>query len=146
MLTGSCLCKSVSYKIANTPSNCNYCLCSVCRRLTGSAMAAYGAVQRSDFAWANGEGLLHTYQQNELSNRVFCSKCGSCVVSHHDLAPDFYFVSLGCLDSHNEIDIEYQQFVASKAEWVNLDPTIEQCEAYPEWVFERYSKKSDSSI
>ena len=105
-------------------------------------MGAYGAILRENFKWTNGEALLKTYQQNESSNRMFCSTCGSCVVSFHDLAPEYLYLSLGCLDSHDNIDIEYQQFTASKAKWVKLDPGIDQYEEYPKWIYERYAKKT----
>ncbi len=142
MTSGSCLCGALSYRIVNAPTDCNNCYCSICRKLTGSVAGAYGAVLRADFTWLDGEELIKTFSHNASSHRVFCSNCGSCVLSHHDLAPDYFYLSLGCLDSDAGIKIEYQQFTGSKAQWAKLDPTLDQCENYPSWVFEKFSKRT----
>ena len=142
MNSGSCLCKSVTYRISAVPSDCSYCYCSVCRKLSGGAMGAYGAVRRDQFEWASGEALLKTYAQNKQSKRLFCSNCGSCVLSYHDLAPDFYYLSLGCLDSDQSIEIKYQQFTASKVDWVKLDASVEQYDRYPKWIVEKHMKST----
>ena len=105
-------------------------------------MGAYGAVRRDQFEWASGEALLKTYAQNKQSKRLFCSNCGSCVLSYHDLAPDFYYLSLGCLDSDQSIKIKYQQFTASKVDWVKLDASVEQYDRYPKWIVEKHMKST----
>jgi len=142
MNRGSCLCESVTYRISTAPSDCCYCYCSVCRKLSGGAMGAYGTVRRDQFEWTSGEGLLKTYAQTEQSNGLFCSNCGSYVLSCHDLAPDYLYLSLGCLDSDQGIEIKYQQFTASKADWVKLDAAVEQYERFPKWIVKKYMKSS----
>ena len=72
---------------------------------------------------------------------MFCSKCGSFLAGTHDLDPENIFISLGSLDSNADIEIQYQQFISSRAEWVNLDKNIKLHEEWPEWVYEKIGGK-----
>lgn len=140
MIQGSCQCKSIRYEVSTAPIDCCYCHCSVCRKLTGSSRGTYGTIARSKFTWLAGENLLQTYQQNKFLRRKFCSSCGSFMISLHDLDPSNIFISLGCLDSVDNINIDYQQFVDSKANWVSLDKSVKQHSDWPEWVLAKIDK------
>lgn len=100
--------------------------------LTGSGMGAHGTVQRENFNWVAGEDLIKCYAQNESCDRFFCSVCGYYILSTHKLDPANYFLSLGCLELSQDIEIEYQQFVASKADWAKLDPYIPKHNSWPD--------------
>ena len=84
--------------------------------------------------------MLRSYQQNKSLARKFCSVCGSYVASLHDLDPSNIFLSLGCLELDDNIGIEYQQFVDSKANWLSLDLNVEQHANWPEWVLKKIEK------
>jgi len=135
--TGSCQCRAIQYKISEKPFDCCFCHCSICRRLTGSAAGSYGTLSSYNFHWLKGESLLSSYKQNERLIRQFCSQCGSPIVSHHSLAPDQCFISLGSLDSDHGVSIEYQQFVASKANWSSVNEGIRQHQEWPQWVYDK---------
>lgn len=139
MLTGMCVCNQVSFQLSKLPTDCCYCCCSVCRRLTGSAMGAYGKIAKTDFAWVSGTEKLNTYMQNENLERMFCSNCSSTLLSVHALNKKFVYLSLGCLVSSAELEIEYQQFVKSKACWFTPNPELKCFEAYPPWIQEAIS-------
>jgi len=131
--TGSCQCRQVEFKINSKPKSACYCYCSICRRLTGSEKGAYASVEKDAFTWLKGEEKLVRFNQNENLVRAFCSGCGSFLVSVHRLVPNLIFISLGAMDSELELEIEYQQFVASKANWSNVDPNIKQYDEWPPW-------------
>lgn len=138
---GSCQCNAIRYEFHGAPFNCCYCYCSICRKLTGSAMGSYGTVEKERFRWVEGEGLLGVYEQNKSLKRMFCSQCGSFIAGTHKLDPANIFISLGCLESDEQVEIEYQQFVNSKANWVQLDETIQMHKEWPAWVYEKVGKK-----
>lgn len=72
---------------------------------------------------------------------MFCSICGSFLAGTHDLDSANIFISLGSLDSTADIEIQYQQFVCSRAEWVKLDKSIKFHDEWPEWVYEKIGRK-----
>jgi hypothetical protein len=113
-------------------SDGSFCHCSKCRKLTGSAVAAYGAVNKSDFVWVKGERNLTHYVSGTNSSRKFCRKCGAFLLSEHLLEPDFLFIYLGSLDSDDELDIEYHQYVGSKARWYMIDDNLVKYQAWPD--------------
>jgi len=104
-------------------------------------MGTYGTVPKEHFEWVEGESLLSTYQQNRSLKRMFCSVCGSFIAGTHDLDPTNIFISLGSLDSEIDFEIEYQQFINSRAKWVRLDRSIKPHNEWPEWVYDKVGKK-----
>lgn len=133
MHRGTCLCESVRYTIKCEPRDCCYCHCSVCRRLTGSAMSACGTVDVLDFTWTRGEDAISTYAQNNSINRLFCSKCGSYLATTHAKAPGQTFIALGCLDATVECEPEFHQFAGSKAKWCKIQTELPQFEGWADW-------------
>ena len=73
---------------------------------------------------------------------MFCSVCGSSIAATHDLDTANIYISLGCLEPEIDIDIQYQQFVKSKASWVELDTSIRLHDEWLDWVYERIGKTS----
>ena len=134
MITGTCACTQASFQLNKTPTECCYCCCSICRRLTGSAMGAYGKIAKVDFTWLTGVESLNSFMQNENLRRVFYSKCGTTLSSIHALNKNDIYISLGCLDSSEHLKIEYQQFVNSKAEWFIPNSELASYESWPPWI------------
>ena len=104
-------------------------------------MGSYGTIPKEYFRWVEGEELLTIYQQNKSLKRLFCSVCGSFIAGTHDLDPANIFLSLGCLDSEIDLEIQYQQFIDSKASWVSLDKSIKLHDQWPDWVYETFGNK-----
>ena len=103
-------------------------------------MGVYGTVAQASFEWLRGEGLVSVYQQTDSTNRMFCSQCGSNLISTHTLTPSQVYVSLGSLDDTAGIKIKYQQFTASKAAWTKLDSQILSFVEWPDWVAKHINK------
>ena len=137
MTQGKCLCGSIQYSISMQPYDCCYCHCSVCRKLTGSDKGVYGTVAKHSLVWETGQALIKEYKQSQQTTRMFCSTCGSYLASTHTLTPDLIYLSLGCLESDDIKQINYQQFTASKASWVTVRGDIPAHEDWPDWM-EKY--------
>lgn len=78
-VTGSCLCKSVSYEITDNLGVFQYCHCSRCRKFTGSAHAANLLVSPDHFKWLTGQGYIGRFEPEDAKHFAtsFCTKCGS---------------------------------------------------------------------
>ena len=117
MVQGKCLCGQTCFEISQALEDVSYCHCSICRKASGSAFAAYGATLIENFKWLYGENLLSKFEVSNVLSKQFCSHCGSTLVTYHLSEPDVYHVSLGCLNDDVEVKPEYHQFVGSKANW-----------------------------
>jgi hypothetical protein len=100
--------------------------------LTGSSYGTYGTVAKHHFRWTAGKELLGTYAQNEQMRRLFCTACGSYLITLYELASEDVYLSLGCLENDENIKIAYQQFVGSKASWTTINQSILQHYEWPE--------------
>lgn len=130
MITGACLCGQVSFEVHGGFSEASLCHCSICRRATGSGFGAYGEVKEDHLVWPQGKALLGEYRVSDLLRKFFCKNCGSTIATHHQSWPEYYYLSLGCLDGNPDVEIEYHQFVDSKASWVKIGDELAQ---YAEW-------------
>jgi len=77
VLEGSCLCGGVRFELTGDFKPRSFCHCASCKRLSGGAGTANGAVRSDSVRIVEGEELLRTYQPNEGSAKTFCSRCGS---------------------------------------------------------------------
>ncbi|MBX2837679.1 MAG: GFA family protein [Gammaproteobacteria bacterium] len=128
---GSCLCKKIRYRCAAELSGCCYCHCSICRKLTGAAFAAYGGISKDYFDWVSGEELLATFSPTPDTKRFSCSVCGSFLVTTHVDDPEYIFISLGSLDGEPNIEMQYHQFTKSKVKWCVIDDRLKKYSAWP---------------
>lgn len=78
-VTGSCLCKRVTYEVTGNLGIFQYCYCSRCRKITGSAHASNLFVSRKDFRWLSGAEHVGRYEPAEAKHFAtsFCKYCGS---------------------------------------------------------------------
>jgi len=132
MITGSCLCGNIKFASDDNISDASLCHCSICRKSTGSAFAAYGGVALENFKWVQGKNQLKVFSATSLLTKYFCTNCGSTLASTHQSWPEYIYISLGCLDEHAAINLEYHQFVASKANWETINDEIRQFDEWPE--------------
>ena len=129
---GSCLCGKIQYGLDSTLSDCCYCHCSICRKLTGAAFAAYGGVHKKDFQWLSGEELLMEFSPTSDTKRYCCSVCGSFLATTHVDDPNDIFVSLGTLDGEQDIKIRYHQFTKSQVKWCVIADKLKRYSDWPE--------------
>ena len=130
-MLGHCLCASIEFETDGALTDFSLCHCSICRKVTGSAFAAYASVVIEDLNRRRGEELLKKFSLNEQFSKYFCSRCGSTLMTFHSQVPGYYHLSLGNLDDDANIAIEYHQFVDSKASWHSIDDGLSQYSGWP---------------
>ena len=115
---GSCLCKTVRYRITGDVVNFQYCHCSRCRKFTGSAHAANLFTRPADLEWLQGEDVLGSYllEGDPQFPTAFCSTCGSAMPSMSSTGR-FWVVPAGSLDTDPEVAPRRSIFWGSRAPW-----------------------------
>lgn len=115
---GRCLCGQVGYEISGNIGIFQYCHCSRCRRVTGSAHCANLMVSPDQFRWLQGEDQVATYLPPDTRHfaTAFCKCCGSNLpwLSKSGKA---VIVPAGSLDEHPDIEPSQNVFFASRAAW-----------------------------
>jgi len=120
MLTGSCLCGSVRYRIAGKIGPAGFCHCSQCRRANGSAFAANAPVRTRYFEITAGSELLSEFESSPGKFRAFCSRCGSPMYSRREDTPESRNIRLGSLEQDPERRPAAHVWVGSKAPWFEI--------------------------
>jgi hypothetical protein len=126
MYKGSCLCGSAKYEVRGKLSTFTYCHCTRCRKASGSAFAANATVAESAFGFVTGMSALNTYSTAAGVHRVFCSTCGSPIISRRDAVPGVVRLRLGTLDTPIFERPMGHYFVASKANWHEIQDSLSQ--------------------
>lgn len=125
MYTGSCLCGEIRYE-ADEIGPAVYCHCLRCRKASGSAFAANALVDADKFRFVQGEPLLNIFSTTAGVHRLFCSQCGSPIISRRDSLPESVRLRLGTLDSPPPAPPQAHIFVASKADWYCIADDLPQ--------------------
>jgi hypothetical protein len=131
MHQGSCLCGTVKYEVRGNLGDGIFCHCSRCRKASGSAFASNVAVPSQDFVWVEGEQALTTFSTPEGVHRLFCSRCGSPIITRRDAFPDTVRLRLGTLDTPLSTGPQAHVFVGSKADWYEIHDELPQHVARP---------------
>ena len=130
MYLGSCLCGKVKFTIANKVNDIVYCHCSLCRKAQGNAFATNGNVDADKFKFLSGEDNLTTYQYTDTQTKLFCSTCGSPIMSKNSSNPDIVRIRLGTIVSDIHESPEAHIFVSSKANWEDISDSLPQYDGY----------------
>ena len=77
MIKGSCLCGDVTYKFTGPIKVFQYCHCTRCQKITGSAHAANIIIDPKQFEWLTGEEQVGRFELPEAKYFAssFCKKC-----------------------------------------------------------------------
>ncbi|HEX6833673.1 MAG TPA: GFA family protein [Rudaea sp.] len=130
LLTGSCLCGAVEYRVADAFGYAYHCHCSQCRRATGSAFKAFAGIERGQLRVVRGEERLLRFGDGESAHDVRCVVCGSLLYSVvRDGA--YVHVTLGTLADAPTIRPSAHLFVASKAPWFAITDDLPQYDGFP---------------
>ncbi len=78
-LFGECLCGKVSWSMFGPFDFFGLCQCSLCRKLTGSALASNIFVKFDQFEWISGKENIFNFDMPKPSNFISasCKTCGS---------------------------------------------------------------------
>jgi hypothetical protein len=131
VITGSCLCGAIRYRIVVEPERAHNCYCGRCRKVHGAAFASNLFVDRESFKWVQGEELLRSFRPPETERflHVFCTNCGSSMPALHP-ARETVVVPMGSLDCDPGIAPQAHIFVDSKASWVTIRDDLPQYERH----------------
>jgi len=123
-LTGTCLCRAVSYEVADDFVYAANCHCFNCRRTTGSAFKPFAGIETDKFRLTDGDDRLLIYG-DEAGHDAHCSKCGSLLYS---LVRDgaYVHVAMGTLVDDPTIRPTAHIFVGSKAKWFTITDDLPQ--------------------
>lgn len=131
MYKGGCLCGGIRFEISGEISNIVCCHCSECRKAQGSAFATNGVVNEASFHILVGENLLTSYEPTPGYEKLFCSRCGSPIISKSTKKPGVVRVRLGAIESDITERPMAHIFVGSKANWEEICGSIPQFEGFP---------------
>ena len=106
-ITGGCLCAGVRLSARGEPLRVGLCHCMDCRRHGGSLFQA-AAIYPVDAVAISGETSAY-------EGRHFCPVCGSSVFGR---SGDEFEVSLGCLDTPNQLEPAYELWTIRRERWV----------------------------
>lgn len=128
MITGSCLCGTVSWQFDGKMGSMTHCHCSMCRKAHGAPFATYVDTETEHFSWLSGEDCIVPYAASPEYVRAFCGNCGS-VVSW-STGKESIAIPVGCLDNDPGIRPTEHIFVDSKAPWHVIEDELPKFDAY----------------
>lgn len=115
---GSCLCGEVKYEFSGATKVFQYCHCSRCQKITGSAHASNIIIDPKQFIWLSGESNVGRYELPDAKYFAssFCKKCGSSLpwLTQSGTA---MIVPAGTLDDDPKVKPQHNIFYADKACW-----------------------------
>ena len=128
-IKGGCLCGKVRYKITGPLFAADHCHCSMCRRQHGAAFSTYANFNPGDFKWVSGEDHVKVYETLEGAGWCFCSECGSSLAGTEK--GRVTTVTLGTVEGDPGVRPESHIFVASMAQWHEINDDLPQFDERP---------------
>lgn len=131
-IQGSCFCGEVSYQITGNLGIFQYCHCSRCRKVTGSAHCANLMVAPDQFSWLQGEAMVSTYEPEQTRHfaTAFCKRCGG-NLPWRSKSGKAVIVPAGSLDEHPQIEPQQNVFFGSRAPWYQPASALPEYEELP---------------
>ncbi len=129
-LTGTCMCRAVSYRVADEFGYAMNCHCSNCRRTTGSAFKPFAGIECSRLQIVEGSGNLLIVGESHAHD-AHCKGCGSLLYSVVRNG-EFVHVAMGTLVDAPAIRPSAHIFVGSKAAWFTITDDLPQYDEFPE--------------
>ena len=104
----------------------------MCRKAHGAAFRTRAAVRSSDFTWLTGEELTTSYESSKGEFRIFCSVCGSNLITEFERDKNWIGFPLGTLDDDPKVKAECHVMVGSKAPWHDITDNLKQWLEFPD--------------
>lgn len=130
--TGSCLCGDVHYQYQGDPLVFQYCHCSRCRKITGSAHGSNIIVTPDQFQWTKGEEMVGRYELPEAKHFsvCFCKTCGS-NLPWLTQSGKAVVIPAGTLDDDPQAKPKHNIYMASKACWYDSPEELPKYDELP---------------
>jgi hypothetical protein len=104
----------VTIEAQGAPLDMGYCHCEACRRYSGAPLAAFTLWKPETVKVTKGEELLGRFKSSEMSDRRYCTKCGShIIVDHPSLGLTDIRAVLPTLDFKPSVHLNYEEAVLS---------------------------------
>ena len=131
-ISGSCLCGEVTYEFTGPVKVFQYCHCTRCQKVTGTAHASNIIIDPSNFNWTKGEERVGRYELPDAKYFAssFCKNCGSTLpwITQSKTA---MIVPAGTLDEDPEARPKHNIFFADKACWYDDVTSLVKHDALP---------------
>ncbi|RFU49778.1 GFA family protein [Paraburkholderia sp. DHOC27] len=112
--TGGCACHAVRFRVTAKPRRVSLCHCMTCRRMHGSAFAAFAMFARDAVEFS---GPLQAWQSSPEKRRYFCPTCGS-VAYMEEVGNDEVDIPLGAFDQPGLYEPTYELWCCHKEPWL----------------------------
>lgn len=123
MLTGSCLCGAVQFKLTGPLRDAGACHCTQCRKQSGHVWAS-AEVDNADIEIS---GQPRWFAASDTARRGFCPTCGSFLFWQAN-GSDEIGVALGAIDGPTGITAFRHIFTANKGDYYAIasgEPCVE---------------------
>lgn len=128
MLSGRCLCGTVTYQVADAFLYALNCHCSDCQRATGSAFKPLAGIERDKLRLVTGSDRLMVRGQ-PVNHDARCAACGSLLYSVVADGARVHII-LGTLTDTPSRTPECHIFVGSKAAWYTIADDLPQYDGH----------------
>ena len=117
-ISGSCLCGEVKYEFTGPTKVFQYCHCTRCQKITGTAHASNIIIDPVHFKWTMGESNVGRYELPEAKHFAssFCKTCGS-TLPWITQSKKAMIIPAGTLDNDPKVKPIHNIFYADKACW-----------------------------
>jgi len=116
-LTGGCLCGTVRYRLASSPTDAGWCHCRTCQLNSGSPAMAFATVPTVDFVIESGADAIGHTPSSNTGERWFCRSCGTPLLMRDKAGAATCDFSLATLDQPEAITPGFHIFTASRIAW-----------------------------
>ncbi len=128
---GSCLCRTVKYKVVGEFESFYLCHCRYCQKDTGSAHAANLFSSTATLEWIKGENNVQVFQVKKSNHvKAFCVTCGS-AVPNVQMEGQLLVVPAGSLDCKLDKLPDGHIFISNKANWDDALETVQKFQRFP---------------
>lgn len=129
---GSCLCGQIHYQFTGQARGFQYCHCSRCQKVTGSAHGAIMFVKPEQFQWTQGADQVSRYELPGAQYYAvsFCNRCGASLPWEIQGGGNVA-IPAGSLDDDPGIRPSRNIYAASKACWFEESANLPSFAAGP---------------
>ena len=129
MIHGSCLCGTITFRVAKAVGPFEICHCNRCRKKSGSNGLAMLGVLAEDYELLSGARLIHVYAAPILHwepayTSSFCSTCGSPAPPENPKG--FFEIPAGLLDDSPGISVDKHIYTDFTPEWDRISDDLPQ--------------------
>jgi len=121
-ITGGCCCGAVRYRATGESVLVELCHCRSCRHASGAPLMAWVAFRRGEFAIMAGRSTA--YESSPGVVRTFCGRCGTSLTLSDDRFPQEIYVSVGSIDSAEELPPEFHIWRSHRISWLETSDTL----------------------